>query len=353
VFACGGGGWAEHGRELGMLAVTIGRPELVSIDELPDDEWIATAAAIGAPAGLTAWQMLGVDYVRAVERLVEALGEPVAGLIVGQNGMSSTLNAWLPAALLGVKVIDAVADIRAHPTGDMGSLGLASSPEPTIQTAVGGNRTQDRYLDLVVRGSTRRASMVLRTAADQAGGFIASCRNPVRARLVRERAALGGISRAIALGQRIAAAEPRGATAVIDAICEDTGGRIVAAGRVTRCELGYTPSAFDVGRIEIADTRQTVTLRVMNEYMTIERGDEWLGGYPDVITLLDEGAHPLSAGRVREGARVHLLHVPAAQLPLASALLDPALYGIVAETIGVDLVPHLPRLARTPAEGPR
>ncbi|MFP3663291.1 DUF917 family protein, partial [Burkholderia sp. SIMBA_043] len=48
VFACGGGGWAEHGRELGSLAVTIGRPELVSMDEVPDDAWIATAAAIGA-----------------------------------------------------------------------------------------------------------------------------------------------------------------------------------------------------------------------------------------------------------------------------------------------------------------
>ena len=75
VFACGGGGWADHGRELGSLAVTIGRPELVSMDEVPDDAWIATAAAIGAPGGLTDWQMLGIDYVKAAERLQDALGE--------------------------------------------------------------------------------------------------------------------------------------------------------------------------------------------------------------------------------------------------------------------------------------
>ena len=98
VFACGGGGWADHGRELGTLAVTIGRPELVSIDELPDDAWIATAAAIGAPGGLTDWQMLGADYVKAAQLVQDALGEPLAGLIIGQNGMSSTLNAWLPSA---------------------------------------------------------------------------------------------------------------------------------------------------------------------------------------------------------------------------------------------------------------
>ena len=155
-------------------------PELVAIDEVPDDRWVATAAAIGAPAGLTAWEMLGVDYVKAVQLLEDELGERIAGLIIGQNGKSSTLNAWLPSAMLGTKVVDAVGDIRAHPTGDMGSIGLAGSPEPMIQTAVGGNRAENRYIELVVRGATAKVSPILRTAADMSGGFIASCRNPVR-----------------------------------------------------------------------------------------------------------------------------------------------------------------------------
>ena len=73
VFACGGGGWAEHGRVLGTAAVHAGRPELVSIDDAPDDAIIATAAAIGAPGDQTEWEMLGVAYVRAVELLQDAL----------------------------------------------------------------------------------------------------------------------------------------------------------------------------------------------------------------------------------------------------------------------------------------
>ena len=56
---------------LGTAAVNAGQPELVSMDEVPDDAWIATAAAIGAPAGTTEWQMLGVDYVKAVGQLLE------------------------------------------------------------------------------------------------------------------------------------------------------------------------------------------------------------------------------------------------------------------------------------------
>lgn len=157
VCAAGGGGWADHGRMLGLAAVNVGKPELVSIDELKDEEWIATAAAIGAPASTTPWEMQGIDYVKSVQLLQEALGEKLSGLIIGQNGKSSTLNGWLPSAILGTKVVDAVGDIRAHPTGDMGSIGMAGSPEPMIQTAVGGNRAENRYIELVVKGRRRRS----------------------------------------------------------------------------------------------------------------------------------------------------------------------------------------------------
>lgn len=80
VFAAGGGGWSEHGRMLGTAAVNAGAPELVSMDEVPDDAWVATAAAIGAPGDATAWQMLGVDYVKAVQLLQRELGHPWMGM---------------------------------------------------------------------------------------------------------------------------------------------------------------------------------------------------------------------------------------------------------------------------------
>src|SRR5580693_6988911 len=297
VFAAGGGGWADHGRMLGTAAVTIGQPELVSMDEVPPDAWIATAAAIGAPAGTTTWEMLGVDYVKSVELLQEALGAPVHGLMIGQNGMSSTMNAWLPGALLGTKVIDAVGDIRAHPTGDMGSIGMAGSPEATIQVAVGGHRASHSYIELVARGATAKISPVLRKAADMSGGFIASCRNPVRASYVKKHAALGGISRALELGHAIMAAEARGGPAVIDAICRQTGGEIIAQGKVTKKSVVYTNAAFDVGTVTIGQGDESLVLHVMNEYMAIEdAGGKRRATYPDVIATFNEAGTPVSVG---------------------------------------------------------
>ncbi|WP_323121220.1 DUF917 domain-containing protein [Burkholderia alba] len=341
VFACGGGGWADHGRELGMLAVTIGRPELVSIDELPADAWVATAAAIGAPGGLTDWEMLGGDYVKAVQLVQDALGAPLAGLIIGQNGMSSTLNGWLPSALLGTKVVDAVGDIRAHPTGDMGSLGLASSPAPMIQAAAGGNRAQHAYLELVVRGATAKVSPVLRKAADMAGGFIASCRNPVRASYVREHAALGGIGRALALGEAIIDAEKRSGGAVIDAICRATQGDIIASGKIERNTLEYTPEAFDVGLVYLGAGATRTVIHVMNEHMAVDNAHgERIATYPDVITTLDAQGRPVSAGQLREGMEIHVLRVAKTLLPLSSSVRDPAVYPPVEKALGISIADY-------------
>jgi len=341
VYAAGGGGWADHGRMLGYAAVSIGKPELVSIDELKDDDWVATAAAIGAPASTTPWEMQGIDYVKAVHLLQEELGERIAGLIIGQNGRSSTLNGWLPSAILGTKVVDAVGDIRAHPTGDMGSIGMAGSPEPMIQTAVGGNLAEDRYIELVVKGATAKISPILRAAADQSGGFIASCRNPLRASYVRTHAALGGISMALTLGEAIIEAEKKGGTAVIDAICRTTGGHILAEGTIVRKDVTYTKEAFDIGSIVVGSGDKAVTMHVMNEYMAVDGADgERLATFPSVITTLSPEGEPLSVGHLHEGTRVFILHVPMDIIPLSASVLDPTVYPVVEKAMGIEIAKY-------------
>lgn len=338
VYAAGGGGWADHGRMLGYAAVNVGKPELVSIDELKDDDWIATAAAIGAPASTTPWEMQGIDYVKAVQLLQEELGEKLSGLIIGQNGKSSTLNGWLPSAILGTKVVDAVGDIRAHPTGDMGSIGMAGSPEQMIQTAVGGNRAENCYIELVVKGATAKISPILRAASDQSGGFIASCRNPLRASYVRKNAALGGISMALALGEAIIAAERKGGSAVIDAICKTTGGSILTEGIITKKDVVYTKEAFDIGTIVVGSGDNAVTMHVMNEYMAVDdAGGTRVATFPSVITTLSPDGEPLSVGQLQAGMHIFILHVPMEIIPLSASVLDPTVYPSVEKAMGIEI----------------
>ncbi|GGG11177.1 hypothetical protein GCM10010924_45260 [Rhizobium wenxiniae] len=341
VYAAGGGGWSDHGRMLGYAAVSIGRPELITIDELRDDDWVATAAAIGAPASTTAWEMQGVDYVKAVQLLQDALGEKVSALMIGQNGKSSTLNGWLPSAILGTKVLDAVGDVRAHPTGDMGSIGMANSPDEMIQTAVGGNRAENRYIELVIRGATAKVSPVLRTASDMSGGFIASCRNPLRASYVRRNAALGGISLTLKLGEAIIEADARGGHAIIDAIVKTTGGSIIAEGEISAKSVVYTKEAFDVGTITVGRGDRAVTLHVMNEYMAVDdAGGNRLATFPDIISTLSPEGEPMSVGQLQIGMPVFLLHVPKTIIPLSSSVKDPSVYPIVEKALGISIADY-------------
>jgi DUF917 family protein len=261
--------------------------------------------------------------------------------MIGQNGMSSTMNAWLPGAMLGTKVVDAVGDIRAHPTGDMGSIGMAASPEPTIQVAVGGHRDSHSYIELVVRGATAKVSPILRKAADMSGGFIASCRNPVSAAYVKRHAALGGISRALELGHAILAAEPRGGAAVIDAICGATSGTILGKGPVKRKAVTYTEAAFDIGTVTISTGRGELVLHVMNEYMAVEDGNgKRLATFPDVITTLDADGRPVSVGHIREGMELSVFHIAKAHLPLSSSVKDPSVYPVCEQALGIPIASY-------------
>lgn len=341
VFASGGGGWVEHGLEIGGAAVTIGQPKLISVDELPDDAIIITATAIGAPAG-DQWQMLGSDYIKAVKLLMDNYEGKVVGVMTPQNGMSSSINGWLPAAALDLVVVDATGDIRAHPTGKMGSMGLAGRLDfETIQVVVGGRRDTGSYLELVVKGTPAKTSNILRTASDMSGGFIASARHPLPASYIKKHAAIGGITYAIELGKKIIEAEPNGAEAVLEAICKQTNGKIIGRGRVTGSTVAYS-GAFDIGQIYVETQDNRLTLHVMNEYMAV---DDALGArlstYPDVITTIStETGLPVSVGHIREGMEIAVFSIHKNHIPLSSSVKDPSVYPEVEKALGINLVEY-------------
>ena len=140
VLACGGGGWKHHGELMGRLATELNRPVLASVDELGAETWVATVTAIGAPASKN-WEIRPVDYVHALQELIRFAGVDISAVMTAQNGYSTTLNGWIQSSVLGVKVLDTAGDVRAHPTGKLGGLGLADRVGyQAVQVASGGNR---------------------------------------------------------------------------------------------------------------------------------------------------------------------------------------------------------------------
>lgn len=127
ILGGGGGGRLEEGRRFARRAFATGSPRLIQAEDLPAEAMVVTVSVVGSPS--TARADLGPeDYLRPVLELETRMEKPIAGLISSENGGAATVNGWLQSAALGIPVVDAPADGRAHPTGLMGALGLERLP---------------------------------------------------------------------------------------------------------------------------------------------------------------------------------------------------------------------------------
>lgn len=332
VLGGGGGGAIELGRRNGLLAVELGTPELVDLDDLAAGATLVTVSAVGAPAAPTACA-LPMHYVRAVELLREQGPTPIDGLISNECGGLATVNGWLQAAVLGVPVVDAPCNGRAHPTGLMGSIGLHRlEGYVAIQAAAGGEPAAGHYVELFARGRLERVAPLILQASVQAGGMVAVARNPVTVGYARENAAPGAIRQSIAVGRAILERQSAGPEAVIAAICETLNGQIAARGRVVDVRL-ETVGGLDVGAIRVAtDDRQTAELGFWNEYVSLDLADadqddrRRIGTFPDLLVTLDVATGlPLASAELRVDHEIAVAHVHRHHLILGAGMRDPAL----------------------------
>ena len=341
VYGGGGGAEIDGGLVLGRLAVRIGQPELITIDELPDDAILVTASLVGSQASGQA--LLPVHLLKALEILSDAIGKPVSGITTNECGGSATVNGWFQAAVAGVPVVDAPCNGRAHPTGVMGSIGLHKRRDyVSVQAAVGGDHASGTYLEMVVRGSLERASTMVRQASVECGGLVAVARNPVEVRYVKKHAAIGAISRCIELGRAMIEARDSGRSPA-DAVTAFTGGRVIAKGEVTQVEI-RTGGGFDVGSVIVRDAAsdEDVELTFWNEYICAERGSRRLFTFPDLISVLRTAdGTPLTTAHTEKGESVTVIGVPRQSLILGAGMRDPELMRPIEIATGKEVVRYM------------
>lgn len=331
ILGGGGGGVLEEGLEkVDDLFNAYEGPTLVSPDELADDAYVACVALVGAPSAVEAHYDAG-QLIATVRMVNDALETPLAAVMTNENGAGTTTNGWLQAAALGLPVIDAPANGRAHPTGSMGSMNLHElEGYESVQAFAGGKGAQ--RVSGLIKARLGLAADTARAVSVQAGGLVAVCRNPVQVGYITEHAAVGGITQAIELGAAYHAA-PEG-RARIEAVVEFLGGSIVTEGPVERCELSQE-GGFDVGTVELGGSEMTF----WNEYMTLEIDGKRLGTFPDLIMTLDSktGA-PVVTARVEVGQELTVICVDRERLLLSSTMHNEALLGSIEPIINKSIL---------------
>ena len=348
VLGGGGGGSMALGRRNGLLAVELGAPELVDLDDVVPEAVLVTVSAVGSPAATTAYT-LRMHYVRAVELIREQGGTALDGLITTECGALATVNGWLQAAVLGLPVVDAPCNGRAHPTGLMGSIGLHRvEGYVSTQAAAGGASAAGRYLELVARGSLERTASLVLQASVQAGGMVAVARNPVAASYARDHAAPGAIRQSIAVGRSMLERRDDGPAAMIEAVCAALRGEVAARGRVADVQL-ETDGGLDVGTVRVQmDDRQLAELGFWNEYVSLDLADadganpRRIATFPDLLVTLDASSGlPLSSAEVAVGQEVAVVRVDRRHLILGAGMRDPALLRTIEEATGRDVVRYV------------
>ena len=332
----GGGGSISEGLQLGQLAIEMGRPRLVDLAELDDEAILVTVSAVGAPAARDQY-LEPIHYVQALQLLIERLDGPVAGLITNENGGLATLNGWFQSAVMGIPVVDAPCNGRAHPTGTMGSMGLDEvDGYVSRQAAVGGDPSAHRHVRLYTEGSLDSVGRLVRQAAVEAGGLVAVARNPVTVAYAREKAAPGALWQAVEVGQALLAAEsPLNAA---QAACDLLGGEVICRASVQRVIL-QTKGGFDVGQIDLQGGYE---LTFWNEYMTLEQEGQRLATFPDLIaTLSADEIRPLTSAEIKDGQEVLLIRVPREKLRLGAGMRRPELFRVAEEAVGKEIVRYV------------
>ncbi|MBE3519420.1 MAG: DUF917 family protein [Firmicutes bacterium] len=361
VLGGGGGGDPRAGWAMARAALLSGEVMLATVDEIDPAKTVVTVAMVGSPkAG-----GMGPEpphYLDAVRFLARAGNVAPEVLNSNETGGFAVVNGWYQAACLGIPVLDAPCNGRAHPTALMGAMGLHR-----VEGYVSKQACKGKNLLAYAEGSIQEASSLIRSAA-AAEGLVAVARNPVSCGYVREHGAPGAISMAIELGITMAREvrdalgieplEPRfvgglpedlgtGASrrcqpglVAAEAVARSLGGRLLPPGTVTGVELN-TEGGFDRGWVvvEEADSGNGYRVKIafVNEYLAAtDAAGALLAVYPDLIVLFDVGTGwPVSSADLCRGRTVVPLFCPARNILLGAGAVDKELYEPLLRDLGV------------------
>jgi DUF917 family protein len=318
ILGGGGGGSMASGLETAHLALSLGSPEIVSISDLSPESLVVTVSAVGAPAAKEKY-VKPMDFVHCVQMVMNVLDRPLGGLIQNEMGGFASANGLIQSAVLGVPLIDAPCNGRAHPFALMGSLGLHKKEGyHSIQAACGGDPFTGRKLEILTQGRIESCSSLVREASIQAGGLVAVARNPIPASWLAETASVGALKYAIELGRANLNARKSKAPPW-DAVKRHLSGEIVGQGTVAKVQL-VTKGGFDIGTL-VLDSE--LALSFLNEFITLDFEGTRRYTFPDLITLFEKATgEVVNSAEVEEGMEVVVLAARQESLILGAGMFD-------------------------------
>ncbi len=330
ILGGGGGGWLEMGRRDGNLALDIGKIELYNPEEADQDWSVITSAALGAPT--EPGETKPMHFIKAAQLLRDA-GVEFQGLIAAENGGQNSFGGWVIAAALGLPVVDTPGDGRAHPTALMGSMGLHKTKYDSVKVGV------TEGSEIISWGKLETTGAAIRAQARYMKALVAMVRDPVPVSYTKKHGAPGAIKLAIDLGYEYLEAGDKSYDRV-KASTEFLEGELICKAEITKKTI-EARGGFDVGLMNLQSKDAEWELSYVNEYMTLEKDDERLATFPDLMTTFNEQGEPVTSAALEEGQIIYLVNVPKEKIPVGDGNKYSDAYTPIEDALGKPMVKYL------------
>lgn len=310
VLGTGGGGDPYIGKLMANEAIRRHGPvELVSIDEVDDDDMTVAIAMMGAPTVMVEKMPGGSECIDAFRAVESYLGKPIKYIYsIEAGGINSTIPITL-AAQLRMPLLDLDGMGRAFPEIQMVTqnlFGITATPF-TIADEKGNSAVlstiDNRWMETFARSIAVNMGATAHIACYAATG-----------KQQKEAAVHGTMSLAEKIGRTIqdARAEHRNVT---QAIQEVTGGFVIFHGKLTDIQR-RTVAGFARGDATLEgigqDAGSQMRIQFQNENLMAERDGQIVASVPDLITMVEEETgEPITTEGLRYGFRVNVLVMPA------------------------------------------
>jgi DUF917 family protein len=303
--------------------------EIMPLEALPDDAWVAECGGIGAPVVGVEKIEEGGECHRAVMAVEETMGIKCSAVISAEIGGSNSMEPIIVAGLAGIPVVDGDGMGRAFPEVQMTTFfiyGAEASPA-AIADDKGNVVVFKHVIDMFwLEKFARDVSVDMGAGA----GFATA---PMRGEFVRRTAVPGTVTQAISIGNTVLRARAKHQN-VVERIVEETGAKLFFTGKISDIERSLS-GGFSRGKAKISGigdwAGSEAEIAIQNENLVL-----WVDGVPvimvpDLIMNLElETGEPITTEMLRYGQRVAVIGLPVHDLmktPRALEIVGPRAFG--------------------------
>ncbi|MGF6376599.1 DUF917 family protein [Clostridiales Family XIII bacterium PM5-7] len=325
VLGTGGGGNLEDGIAMMEEDFRDGKPlVLASLDDLPDDAWIATPYGCGAPLALDAVEderfkkLPHLDYpmsLLAFRSLEEYFGEKFFAVSSTELGGANTAEALHAACQLGIPVMDADPAGRSVPELQHSTYFVKNKPIHPMAVST-------EFGDVVIIKDVVddfRAEDIARSIAVASGAMVGVADHPMQGKDYKEAIIPDAISYAMRIGEILREARDAGKSGeeVVTEIAKEMNGKVAFKGTVEKTPWEQT-GGFNIGEIYLngKDAFEGEAYRIWfkNENIMAYRNEKLDATAPDLICMIGKDGNPITSPNFESGMEINILYLPSPEI---------------------------------------